>query len=162
MYLKTCAVTCAVLLFCGLHAIAQVPAAKKGKSFEIKDSYGTLIYEGSVLRNDKEDSFEYVVEKLSLRFDPTAKTNSTKAIALKELVLVATKKPEGGKGPYKVLHRDKKPVSVVLNNESPTGIIEVIKLTMPKEVAEKADVIGLSVTDGSMMWPIRQKQNFRD
>lgn len=92
MCLKTCAVTYAVLLLCGLHAIAQVPEAKKGKSFEIKDSYGT----------------------------------------------------------------------VVLNNESPTRFIEGIKLTMPKEVAEKADVIGLSVTDGSMMWPIRQKQNLRD
>lgn len=50
----------------------------------------------------------------------------------------------------------------MLNNESPTETIEGIKLTMPNEVAEKADVIGLSVTDGSMMWPIRQKQNLRD
>ncbi len=161
MYFKTY-VLCAIITFCIFQASAQQPGAKKEKAFEIKGSYGTLIYEGTVLRTEKEKDFEYVIEKLNLRFDPTAKTNSTKEIALKEVAVVATKKPEGGKGPYKLLHRDKKSVSVTLNSETPSGTIENIKLTIPKEVADKADVIGLNVSDGTMLWPIRQMQNLRD
>lgn len=134
---------------------AQEPSAKSDvKIYKIKGSYGTLIYEGKVERRETEKEFEYLIVQIKLRFDPTATGNSTKKIAVKEIGIVATKKPTKGKGPYTILQRDEKPTTFVLTASSPTATLEKIKLVLTKESVEKADVVQLNLTDGKLLWPI--------
>jgi len=138
---------------------AQEPSAKSDvKTYVIKGSYGTLVYEGKVERRETEKEFEYVIEQLKLRFDPTAKTNGTKEIAAKLIQIVATTKPAEGKGPSTVLQRDKKPTTIVLTEDSPTATLEKIKLVLTKESVGKSDHVGLSLTDGKLLWPIRMAE----
>jgi hypothetical protein len=138
---------------------AQEPAAKSDvKTYELKGSYGTLVYEGNVERRETEKEFEYLIVQLKLKFDPAGTVNSTKEIAAKEIQIVATKKPTEGKGPFTVLHRDKKPTTIVLSEASPTGTLEKIKLVLPKESVDKADHVGLGLSDGKLLWPIKMAE----
>ena len=95
-----------------------------------------------------------MIVKIRLNFDPANKGNATKEIAAKEIYIVATKKPTEGKGPYTILQRDKKPTTIVLTEGSPTATLEKIKLVLTKESVEKADHVGLGLTDGKLLWPI--------
>ncbi len=78
MNLKTETLTVAMALLCALNAFAQLPEPKKGKTFEIKALTVTLIYEGSGLRSEKDDTYEFTIEKLNLLFDPQPRQTQRK------------------------------------------------------------------------------------
>lgn len=135
---------------------AQEPAAKNDvKTYQIKGAYGTLTYEGNVERTETEKEYEYLIVKIKFEFDPTGTVNATKEIAAKEIQLVAMKKPAEGKGRSTLLQRDKKPTTFVLTEGSPTATLEKIKLVLTKESVGKADHVGLALTDGKLLWPIK-------
>lgn len=156
MNLKHTLIALFFAISCANFIRAQDPIAKSDvKTYEINGSYGTLIYEGKAERRETEKGFEYLIVQIKLTFDPAAKINSVKEIAANAISIVATKKPVEGKGPYTVLQRDKKPTTIVLTEDSPTATLEKIKLVLTKESVERADVIGLSLSDGKMLWPIK-------
>jgi len=157
MHLKHTHIALVFAIGCASFLRAQEPIAKTDvKTYEIKGSYGTLIYEGKVERRETEKEFEYLIVNIELIFDPakSVNVNVTKEIAAKEILIVATKKPSEGKGRSTILQRDKKPTSIVLTEGSPTATLEKIKLVLTKESVGKADHVGLGLTDGKLLWPI--------
>jgi hypothetical protein len=142
---------------CTSHIQAQEPTAKSPvTTYEMKSANGTLalVYEGKVERREAPMGYEYLLKHLKLRFNPNAEANTFKEIKVKEIFIVATKKPTEGDGPYTVLHRDKRQTIIVLNASSPTATLENIKYFLPKEIVEKADHVGLVITDGELALPM--------
>ena len=130
--------------------------AASAKRFDLKGQFGTLAYAGTVTRTYTGKEYEYLIEELKLTFDSTDQTNSVDEIAVKEVVLSATRRPaEGGRAT--VLARDKKPTTLVLTKAAPTATLEKVKLVVTQDVHDQADHVGLSVTNGKLLWPIREE-----
>src|SRR5207249_5491878 len=100
--------------------------------------------------------YEYTVRELRLKFNPRGDVNWTRQIAAKSIEFVATLKPATGHGPWTKIFHDEKPLSLVLSAASPTGTVQNIKFTVPKDALKKADNAGISITDGDLLWPVSE------
>ena len=137
-----------------LIANAEVPAPKVIK---IDETYGTLAFKGWVERYDEGDNIRFVVKKLKLTFKPSGDVNRTLKIDAKHLLLIATVKPETGKGPWKRIYMKKSSIDKSLTTTSPHTEIINVEFTIPKSTMKQADRLGLGVTDGSLLWPVLRK-----
>lgn len=125
------------------------------ETYQPKGEYGTLLYEGTVERKVAGKDYEYLVRELKLTFNPRGKSNKTTKIETRFIEFVATVQSPKAKTKVETLFQEKKPLSVVLNQKSPTDTVENIKFTVPRESIQKADSAFLNITDGKLVWPIR-------
>ena len=120
---------------------------EKEYEYSLKGTYGTLIYDGIVSRIDRGKDFEYSIPELKLEFDPDGRTNPTQRIDLKAIRLVATVKPADGKGRSSILYREDSAAAAVLTEDSPTATIRDLRFTVSKEIVTKADYLGFSAVE---------------
>lgn len=116
-------------------------------------SYGTLKYKGVVERSLEKSDCRYTVKNLSLKYSVFSTLNMTKEIRV-SVALVATQRPQSGEGSWKRIFEQTQKTGYVLTLTSPKATITNLVFTIPKEVVEQADHVGLSVTDGKFLWPI--------
>jgi len=104
------------------------------------------------------DEFEYLAQ-IELTFLPGETrngytvTNRTAVADLTSGALVATIY-SGGKELAEVLYRESYPIAIRLTQYGKTAWLPELRFRLAKSVAARATHIGLTVTDGRLMWPI--------
>jgi hypothetical protein len=116
-------------------------------------AYGSLVYKGVVERSIEEDVYKYTIENLSLRYSVFSRLNITKEIQV-SVVLVATQRPPSGQGSWKRIFKEVHETGALLTFTSPKTTITNLVFTIPREIVQQANHVGLSVTDGRLLWPI--------
>jgi hypothetical protein len=121
-------------------------------SFEIKASYGTLSFWGTVDRADLGHEYEFQTH-IEVTFHPDERVNHTPVADLQDCRLVASV-PQDSIGPWQVLYQESHPIRVRLTQDGQMEHLPVLTFRLPKTIAARAKQVGLAVTDGHFMWPI--------
>jgi hypothetical protein len=158
-----CLLLVVIAVLCGRASSAQSGDGSTSRQFHrdvslpgvlvltFKTVYGTLRFDGSVERVDLEDEFEYRPQ-LVATFDPGARVNRTKTVNLVSYRLVATIPRE--QGPATILHEDRQPISINLTTNGESARLPALVFRLSKVLEAQAPHVGLSVTDGRLLWPI--------
>ena len=142
------------LLLAGVCILTSCSPAPR--TFELNGSYGTLVYKGTVERVSNGSNYVYTVKNLVLTYSPFAQINMTDEIKV-NVEFVATTRPPSGEGPWKRIFVQTHQTSDVLHTSAPTLTIKEVSFTVPKDVVDKADSVGLTVTDGKILWPFAEE-----
>ncbi len=128
------------------------------KTFDINKEYGTLAFRGSVERSESGDEYEFLAQ-IELTFLPGETrngytvTNRTAVADLTTCALVATVYG-GGKEPAEILYRESYPITIHLTQYGETAWLPDLRFHLDKSIAARATHIGLTVSDGRLLWPI--------
>jgi hypothetical protein len=145
------------------HASSTAQEAEEGrhaavKTFDINTEYGTLAFRGAVERTESQDEYEFLA-RIELTFihgfarEGGVPVNRTEIVDLRSCDLVATIW-SGKKEPAEVLYREAYPVKVHLAKYGESARLPDLRFHVAKSVAVRATHIGLSVTDGHLLWPV--------
>ena len=124
------------------------------KNFAVNADYGTLGFLGSVDRTDVGRQYVFRVH-LRATFDktPNPPINIVDRIQLSVMNLVANRRPSDG-GPFEILFVSSQPVAVTFTNQGDSQNLPELEFKIDKDIAEKANHLGLVVSDGRLLWPI--------
>ena len=139
----------ALILVIALLAACSSPEASRS----LDGTYGSLSFTGVVDRRIDGTDYVYTVRNLHLTLDPDAKSNATDRISDPSLRFAATVKTPDGT-PYKVTFESLIPIEAQLDGSNQTTRVRNVEFVVPRDAVDSADHAGLSVVDGSLMWPI--------
>jgi hypothetical protein len=128
------------------------------KTYDIDTEYGTLAFRGAVERTELQDEYEFLVQ-IELTFihgkvkDGGVPINRTEIVDLRTCELVATIW-SGKNEPAEVIYREAYPVTVRLTQYGEATWLPDLRFRLAKSIAARATHIGLSVTDGKLLWPV--------
>ncbi len=130
-------------------------------TLEVRTEYGTLAFRGHVERKDLGDSYEFR-PRIDITFRPAEfrngyiVTNRTPFADLRWCSLVATIYRQGDKR-AQVLYRERLPITILLVKDGETKPLPDLKFRLAKVVSDEATHVGLSVSDGNLLWPIQRE-----
>jgi tetratricopeptide (TPR) repeat protein len=128
------------------------PAATDGRQMPLGGNYGSLVFEGTYSQTVKDAANVYNVKNMAIRFVPNAMVNPADAVTLKLIQLVASKKVADK---FTILYSRSLPISVPeLDSSTRQATITNIEFQVPTSIVDDATHVGLSVSDGRMMWPV--------
>ena len=125
-------------------------------TINLDGSYGTLSYKGLIERTVEGTNSKYTVKELHLKYHLLGSINATTKIPV-TVELVATKRPPSETGPWERIFEKAYPTTEVLTFTSPNATITNLAFLVPSDLAQKADHLGLDVTDGRMLWPFDEE-----
>jgi hypothetical protein len=125
-------------------------------TINLDGSYGTLSYKGLLERSVEGTNFNYTIKKLDLKYHLFGSINATAKIPV-TVELVATKRPPSENDPWERIFEKAYPTTDVLSFASPNATITNLVFLIPADLAQKADHLGLDVTDGRMLWPFDEE-----
>jgi hypothetical protein len=141
-----------LLLLLAAAAAACTPVPTDVRLIEVDSSHGTLRFRGTIERLDFGSEIEFRPH-IEATFDPEAAVNRTPVAELRRYSLTATSLERGDQG-VEVLYRDDRSIELTLSGAGETGPLPVVSLRVPREVATEAAALGLSVSDGGILWRI--------
>lgn len=138
----------------------RAPDGKRAivRQFDVNTEYGTLAFRGAVERTELQDAFEFLAQ-IEIMFLPGevrnghTVVNRTKVADLSNCELVATIW-SGKNEPAEVLYRESYPIAISLSEYGETAWLPDLRFRVAKSIAARATHIGLSVTDGRLLWPV--------
>ena len=137
-------------------AILSTSCSANPRTYALDGTYGSLDHSGEMHRLLSGNDYTYTVKRLSLRFDPQSKTNAVDSIDNTGLRIVATRSPASPGEPHAVLYEKTVPIGIVLTPSNPSAEVAGISFTLPKEIVDRADYVGLALVDEKLMWPLSQ------
>ena len=101
-----------------------------GGKFTLSGNYGSLAYEGSVVRTYEDGKCMVRILELLLTFIPHTHVNRSSKINVKQVRLVATSKPPTDKESWSIVGLAKHHLSVILSPQTPSFLLTKVVLEL--------------------------------
>lgn len=119
---------------------------------KLNGSYGTLKYSGSVSVKTNKDSVIYIVEELTLTFDPNAEINSVTQISSPTIRIITSKMGVNNqKG--KIIYEARIPTKIYLDSNNRVVTLNNLVFSIPKDGFDGADYVGFALIE-KLIWPM--------
>lgn len=92
--------------------------------------------------------------ELLLTFIPHTHVNRSSKINVKQVRLVATRKPATDEESWSIVGLAKHHLSVILSPQTPSFLLTKVVLELDEHDVFGAEHLGLAITDGKLLWPI--------
>ena len=142
---------CLGIVACSSAILENGVSPRPRSTVPINVAYGSLAFEGTVERIDLGSEYEFRPH-IQVTFRADEEVNQVPRAALSGLMLVATIPREGQ--PAQMLHREIRPISVVLSRDGESRRLPDFVFRLSKSIYDQAELIAVAVTDGRLLWPI--------
>jgi hypothetical protein len=132
------------LVICGL--LAGCARTSQHES-TISGHYGSIAYEGTILRDRESGKYVYVVQDLTLTFRPNANVNRISSIESPELGLLTSDDRTRTSETWA-------PLNVTLDKSHPSARVRNVKFVVDKQKVDDSMSTTFAVTNDHLLWPL--------
>lgn len=133
-------------------------AQRRKQEFYLKGDFGSLGFDGRYTISEADGIVIYDLKELVIRFIPNSWGNRVDTADLKTIQIVAGRRIEGK---HNSLFHYSQAVAVKVNAASPIAQLRDLQFRVPKSAVERAEYVGLGISDGHLMWAIPTFERFK-